>query len=136
METIEHNNMDRDIIIINKDSLILKLFKSKEFYNSSNSAFGFGGIATAFLSAGYLTESFHNIGFIPGETIRSIFIVLGIIGLVLTGRSIIIWHRLKNGYQPEELVASLLKTSNLEIELGSKINLKEKSNNKIKKPRS
>lgn len=71
----EHDNTDRDIIIINKDSLLLKLFKSKEFYNSSNSAFGFMGIASAFISAGYLTETFHNVGFIPGETIRSIFIV-------------------------------------------------------------
>ncbi len=107
----DHDNIDRDIIIINKDSLILKLFKSKEFYNSSNSAFGFGGISLAFLSAGYLTETFHNVGFIGGETIRSIFIVLGIITLVLTGRSTLRWYKLKNGYEPEEIVKTLLRNT-------------------------
>lgn len=106
----EHDNTDRDIIIINKDSLLLRLFKSKEFYNSSNSAFGFMGIALAFVSSGYLTETFHDIGFIPGETIRSIFIVIGVITLVLGGRSIIKWYKLKNGYEPDEIVSSLIRT--------------------------
>lgn len=104
----EHDNRDRDVIIINKDSLVLKLFRSKEFYNSSNSAFGFGGIALALLSAGYLTESFRGVGYIPGETIRSIFIVLGIITLVLAVRSVFRWYKLKDGYEPEEIVRSLL----------------------------
>ena len=106
----EHDNTDRDIILINKDSLVLRLFKSKEFYNSSNSAFGFGGISIAFLSTGYITDTFHNVGFIPGETIRSIFIVLGIITFVLAGRSIFRWYKLKNGHEPEEIVNSLLKS--------------------------
>ncbi|MDD2657062.1 MAG: hypothetical protein PHD04_00140 [Candidatus Pacebacteria bacterium] len=104
----EHDNRDRDVIIINKDSLVLRLFRSKEFYNSSNSAFGFGGIAFASLSTGYLTETFRDIGYIPGETIRSIFIVLGIITLVLAVRSVFRWYKLKNGHEPEEIVRSLL----------------------------
>lgn len=119
----EHDNTDRDIIIINKDSLILKLFKSKEFYNSSNLAFGFGGIALAFVSAGYLTETFHNVGFIPGETIRSIFIVLGIISTILAGRSVLRWYKLRNGYEPEEIVKALLKSKDTSTEEKSTNNM-------------
>lgn len=117
----EHDNTDRDIIIINKDSLLLRLYKSKEFYNSSNLAFGFMGIASAFISAGYLTETFHNLGFVPGETIRSIFIVIGIITFVLGGRSIFRWYKLKNGHEPGEIVGSLLQQQgSTEIVSGNK----------------
>lgn len=106
---VEHDNTDRDIIIINKDSLILKLFKSKEFYNSINSAFGFGGISVALIFSGYLTETFHNIGFIPGETIRSIFIVLGLVFLGLCIKSTISYFKLRNTNDPVKIIASLLK---------------------------
>ena len=104
-----YDNADRDIIIINKDSLILKLFKSKEFYNSINSAFGFGGVALAFLLSGYLTETFHNVGYIPGETIRSIFIVLGIVFIGFTVKSLVSWFKLKDTHDPIKMVSDLLK---------------------------
>lgn len=103
-----YNNVDRDIIIINKDSLILKLFKSKEFFNSINSAFGFGGVALALLSAGYLTETFHNVGYIPGETIRAMFISLGLIFIGFTAKSVISWFKLKDTHDPIKMVSDLL----------------------------
>lgn len=104
----EHDNRDGDIIIINKDSLVLKLFRSKEFYNSSNSAFGFGGIASALLLAGYLTETFHGVGYIPGETIRAVFIMLGIVSAAFAIKSFLSWRKLKDTHEPVQVVSSLL----------------------------
>jgi len=100
--------MDRDIIIINKDSLVLKLFRAKEFYNSLNSAFGFGGVALALLLSGYLTETFHNVGYIPGETIRAMFIALGLIFIGFTIKSVISWFKLKDTHDPIKMVFDLL----------------------------
>lgn len=108
-EYTEHNNVDSDVIKINKDSLILRLYRCKDYYASSNSAFGFGGNAIALLLAGYLTETFKNIGPIPGETIRGTFIVLGIVCLVLTLRAVIAWIQTKGEHEPKKIVESLLK---------------------------
>jgi len=105
----QHDNTDRDIIIINKDSLALKLFQSKEFFNSLNSAFGFGGVALALLSAGYLTETFRNVGNIPGETIRAVFIALGLIFIGFTINSLWAWFKLKDTHEPTQIVFGLLK---------------------------
>ncbi len=134
----EHDNTDRDIIIINKDSLILKLFQSKEFYNSTSSAFGFVGVTLALLSAGYLTETFHNVGFIPGETVRTIFIALGLISAIFTIKSLWTWHKLKDTHEPKQIVSSLLKTSSSESSIVSRSNeateIKKLRNSKITTP--
>lgn len=129
----EHDNTDRDIIIINKDSLNLKLSNAKEFYNSSNSAFGFGGVAIALITSGYLTETFHSVGFIPGETIRSIFIALGIIFLGFTIKSALSWYKLRNTYEPESIVSNLLKNDSIKESTIDNLNLSFK--NKVRKER-
>jgi hypothetical protein len=70
VDTTVYDNIDRDIVVVNKDTLTLKLERCKNFHNASNSAFGLGGIAISLLTSGYLTDTFRSVGPIPGETIR------------------------------------------------------------------
>jgi hypothetical protein len=120
----EHDNIDRDIIKINKDSLMLKIQKCKDFYISSSSAFGFGGIALALFLGGYLTQTFHNVGFIPGETIRAIFIALGIMFALLAVKSTLIWKKFYKDHEPYQIISSLLKSEKKPIS-STKNNYKE-----------
>lgn len=108
-EPIEHDNIDRDIIIINKDSLLLRILHCKEYYTSQVAAPTFFGISISLLVPGFLSESFRNMGPIPGETIRSSILVLGVIALVLSGYFFWKWYRSRETHEPHTIVNNLLK---------------------------
>ena len=103
----EHDNVDRDVIIVNKDSLLLRLRGCKEFFSSTTAGFGYAGMAITLLSSAVLTENFRSIGAIPGETIRTTFIVLGITTTVLAGRCALRWLQNHKFNEPETIVEGL-----------------------------
>jgi hypothetical protein len=132
----EHDNSDRDIIIINKDS---QLYRFKDYISSSNGVISNLGTALTFLLAAYLTESFHNLGPIPGETVRASFIMFGMVSAGLFIRSVFGWYKTKNEYEPEKIIEGLIKTPPLLIpditRIPSKISLSypENKSGQIKK---
>ena len=116
-EPIEHDNIDRDIIIINKDSLLLRILHCKEYYTSQIAAPTFFGISISLLIPGFLSESFRSMGPIPGETIRSSLLVLGIIAFVLSGYFFWKWYRSRETHEPQTIVNSLLRATLKETKL-------------------
>lgn len=107
----EHDNTDRDIIIINKDSLLLRILHCKDYYTSQVAAPTFLGIAISLMVPGLLSESFRNIGPVPGETIRVSLIVLGVITFVLAGYFFWKWYQSKDTHEPQNIINSLLKNN-------------------------
>lgn len=105
----KHHNIDSDVIYINKDTLTLKLLESKDFYNSSNSFFGFGGIAISLIALSLFTETFKNTAYLSGEAVRGLVLGLGIFCSIPAIKSAITWQKLKNSHEPKEIVLSLLK---------------------------
>jgi len=104
----EFDNIDRDIIKINKDSLLLRLTKCRDYYSSLNTIFGLGGIALSLVPSSYLTETFRNIGPIPGETIRGTFLSVGIFSAIFAIRSLVGWLKLRDAHDPEKITLSLV----------------------------
>lgn len=109
MQKIQHHNIDKDVIIVNKDSLILKLMECKDFYSSSNSFFGFGGIAISLISLSLFTETFRSTTYLSGETIRGMVLGLGLFCAIPTIFSALSWWRLRKTHEPKEIVKSFLK---------------------------
>lgn len=108
VDTTVYDNIDRDIVVVNKDTLTLKLERCENFHNASNSAFGLGGIAISLLTSGYLTDTFRSVGPIPGETIRATFLATGLVCGAVAVKSAINWWRLRSNHKPNNVVASLM----------------------------
>lgn len=105
----EHDNVDRDVIKINKDSLLLRIANCKEYYTSLVAAPTFLGISVSLLIPGLLAEAFKTIEPVPGETIRTSLLVLGIVTLVLSGYFFIKWHRLRDTHEPRSIIESMIQ---------------------------
>lgn len=123
MDFNKHDNIDRDVIEVSKDSLLLKIKGAKEFYTSTQSAWGFGGLALTLLTSAFLTESFVSILVIPGETIRMTFLALGVVCLAICVRNVHRWYRGKGKYDPEIIVGSLLQGTKPTLALPAPIEL-------------
>jgi len=111
-----HDNTDADLIVINKTKLSHNLELVRRFCASSNNTFAWLGLGVTFLITALITEKFIDIGSIPGETIRSVFVVLGLVGFGLFIKDGFHWFKLKNKYNPDSLVAELLNNEPLELE--------------------
>ena len=125
-EQIEHDNIDRDIIKINKDSLLLRILHCKEYYTSQVAAPTFFGISVSLLIPGFLSEAFRNMGPIPGETIRSSLLVLGVVSFVLSGYFFWKWYRSRETHEPKTIVNSLLRATSGKDKLKSEKKLQKK----------
>lgn len=102
-----HDHIDRDIIHINKDGLLLRLQACAASASAASNFWGLLGIAIALLSAGLLTETFHPLFMIPGETFRAIFLLGGIACSILAVISGTKWYQQSDENRPENIVARL-----------------------------
>ena len=108
MDIIEHDNIDRDIIKINKNSLLLRIIHCKVYYTSLTATPTFLGISISLLVPGFLAESYKTIGPVPGETVRIILIVLGVVALTLTIFFFFQWLRLRDTHDPKNIIESMM----------------------------
>jgi hypothetical protein len=113
----EYDNIDRDIIKISRDSLLLLFKDAREYFSSTTAAWGFLGIGISFLSSSILTESFRNLFYIPGETIRAVFIVLGVVTLGFSGYFGFKWKRGCAEFEPDVMIKKLIKQKEPERKL-------------------
>ena len=115
-----HDNTDSDVIVINKSKLENHLHLIQEFYTSSSNAIGLFGVSIALGTTSLITDNFRNLGPIPGETIRAVFIVLAIVAFVLSIRFGLSWHKLKDQHGPKTLVKNLLNNDSRSSKVKSK----------------
>ena len=104
----KHDNIDRDVIEISKGTLLLKLKSCAEYATIPAEILGYGGIALTLLGAAFLTESFHNIWYIPGETVRAAFLFGGIAASIKTAYQFVLWLKNKEDNSPEAIINSLI----------------------------
>jgi len=124
---IIHDNTDDDVISINKSKLSSIIQLAKEFYISSSITLVWLGFAITFATTALVTEKFKDIGVIPGETIRMVYIVLSLVTFVLFVRNGIKWLRLKNRHEPEVLVDELLNNKPKQLNRDRTKNTKKKN---------
>lgn len=102
-----HDNVDRDLIRINKDKLILEFDRGIDAATASRAIAPYGGLALTLFSAVFLTEKFHGISVVSGDTIRSAFLLGGIAMSVLTMYNVYQWWCSKGQNTAEAIVEKL-----------------------------
>lgn len=107
----EHDNVDKDVIKINKDSLLLRIIHCKEHYISQTAAPTLFGVSISLLIPGFISESFKNVGAVPGETIRMSLLVLGVVALVFSGYFAWKWYWSKDAHNPNTIIKNLTESS-------------------------
>ncbi len=110
-----HDNTDPDVIAINRTKLAYNLELVRRFCFSASTTFTWFGLGITFIVTTLITEKFKDIGSIPGETIRAVFIVLGIVGLGFFIKDGWRWLNLRKKYDPEILVKDLLEENPQEL---------------------
>jgi len=120
-----HDNTNPDVIAINRTKLSYNLELVRRFCISSSNTFAWIGLGATFLTTSFLTEKFKNIGVVPGETIRAVFIVLGIVCLLSAVKDGWRWYKLKKRYDPDALVEKLLETDPQDLESATKKTIKQ-----------
>ena len=102
-----HDNIDREVVVINKSSLLLVKECEQRILMPHSMTASIGATLTLGTSA-LLTEKFHDAWSIPGETIRSAFIFGTIAALVSSVYFCIRWFQTKRG-KPEDVIAHLFQ---------------------------
>ncbi|MDP3948888.1 MAG: hypothetical protein Q8Q17_02990 [bacterium] len=115
-----HDNTDQDVIAINRTKLSYNLELVRRFCFSAATVLTWLGLATTFIVTALITDKFKNIGSIPGETIRTVFIFLGIAGFILFIKDGWRWYKLKDKYDPDALVKELLEDNPQDLESATK----------------
>lgn len=103
----KHDNIDREVIEISKDSLRLRLERCARYAVVPVEIGGYGGVALTLLSSAFLTESFHSVWNIPGETIRATFLFGGIASAARSIYQVWRWNQTKEEHTPEAIISSL-----------------------------
>ena len=102
-----HDNVDYDLVEINKDSLLLKLKECAEYSSLPAEVRGYGGLALTLSTVAFFTETSRGLWVISGETIQASFLVGAIVATAITLRKAIKWYTIRDGYTPEAIVRSL-----------------------------
>lgn len=108
LEFNTHNNIDTEIIRINKNSLFLHFKEIQSNSSIPTEAATYGGLFLTLLTSAFLTEKFHDLWSIPGETIRSAFLVGAIISLLYSIYNFMSWYKNRNKFTPEGILESLV----------------------------
>ena len=103
----KYDNIDREVVEISRGSLLLHLKNCAEYATIPSEARSYAGLALTLLASAFLTDHFYNIWGIPGETIRSTFLVGGIASAVWAGNRLRKWYQTKEKYTPEEIIKTL-----------------------------
>ncbi|HEY4509451.1 MAG TPA: hypothetical protein VJC15_00485 [Candidatus Paceibacterota bacterium] len=115
-----HDNTDPDVIAINRTKLAYNLELVRRFCFSASTTLTWFGLGITFIVTTLVTERFKDIGIIPGETIRAVFIVLGIAAFGLFIKDGWRWLSLRKRYDPDILVKELLEESPQELSSATK----------------
>ena len=102
-----HDRIDRDVIKVSKDSLRLRLEDCAKYAALPAEVVGYGGIAITLLAAAFLSESIHNLWIIPGETVRSAFLVGGIVAICITASKGLRGYRSGKEHTPGAIIREL-----------------------------
>lgn len=105
-----YDNIDREVVKISKDKLLLHLKGCAENALVPSEARSYAGLALTLLASALLTDHFYDFWGVPGETIRAAFIIGGIISAILAGSRGWKWHQAKDKYTPEEIIKELTIT--------------------------
>jgi hypothetical protein len=103
-----HDNIDRDVIQVGRDSLLLLMKGCREYFAAEPAAWGYAGMAASLLVPAFLAEGFKNLLSVPGETVRAIIIVLGIVMLGFSGYYTRRWYLGRGEHDPDKIINRLL----------------------------
>jgi hypothetical protein len=104
-----YDHIDREAIVVSKNSLLLIFKGCREYFSSASAAWGFAGVGVTLLVAGLITQNFYSLLSVPGETIRAVFLVLGVVMIGFSIRYAIKWNTGRVDHEPEIIIAKLLE---------------------------
>ena len=112
-----HDNTDGDLIIINKSKLAHHLHLVKGFYLGAGTSLAWLGLSVAFFSSALLANQFMSLGPVSGDTIRALFLMLGLISLLLFGYFAFKWLKFRDQHAPDKLVGDLLADNPIALDI-------------------
>ncbi len=108
-DPIIHDHTDRDVVAISKYYLQSLLTKARLLQNAETNTLAFLSLSIAFIFAGVATETFRTFGPIPGEGLRSVSLILGIVCAAYAAVYGLRWMRLHKSESIEQTIDSLTK---------------------------
>ena len=102
----KHDNIDRDIIEVSKDTLRLRLEECAKYAAIPAEAVGFGGMSLTLLAAAFLTEGFYDVWTISGGVVQSAFLLGGVVTGYKAIRKGMQWYREKEDFSPVAIIRS------------------------------
>lgn len=106
-----YDKIDRDVIQVNKDTLLLRISEVKDFSSATGSMWGWFSAALSFLLTALFAGNVSPVFGISGSAIRGAAFSWGLITLFLAGRSAYIWWKKQSNFTPESVVDGLRTTS-------------------------
>jgi hypothetical protein len=112
-----YDNVDYDVVEVNKDTLLLKLRDCEKYASASNETLTYASIALTLFAAVFFTETSRGIWTISGETIQATFLVGGIATTICALYKAVKWYRAKGTFTPEAIIKSLTRDTNVPVQV-------------------
>ena len=112
-----YDNVDYDVVEVNKDTLLLKFRDCKKYACIPNETVTYASIALTLFATVFFTETSRGIWTISGETIQATFLVGAIASTICALYKGIRWYHVKGTFTPEAIIKSLTQEINVPVQI-------------------
>lgn len=106
-EPVVHDHTENELVLIGKESLRGHLIRSSSTAAAGAMARGLLMTAAVLWTAALLSNSFRDIGSVPGETVRAAFMAMGVIAAVTGFVEAFRWTEYRKDHDAENVVTRL-----------------------------